>query len=74
MQLRLNLLNKTSEEMIYEEMARIEHQADKIRRGVFARCSDLSLKIGALEQEIEALKHQLWVISHERTIAESIRK
>ncbi len=66
LQLEMNLLNKTPAQLADERMDRIEASVDKVRRGVFAKATDLSLRLTYLESEIEALKHQLWVMGESR--------
>ena len=56
------LLFPDDKDQVYREIDTLSKSIEKVRRGVFRRTTELSSKVSALEEEIEALKHQIWIL------------
>lgn len=66
--IQLELIPLTELEKIYKEFTEVKESSDKVRRGIFAKNTDLAKKVDVLTCEIESLKAQLitmneWIIS-----------
>ncbi len=67
--IQLELIPLTEIEKLYKEFTEVKESSDKVRRGVFAKTTDLAKKVTELTCQIENLQNQLttlyrWIIQH----------
>lgn len=66
--IQLDLIPPTELEKLYAEFKEVKESSDKVRRGIFAKNTDLAKKVDMLTCEIESLKAQLvtmneWILT-----------
>lgn len=66
--IQLDLIPPTELEKLYAEFKEVKESSDKVRRGVFAKATDLAKKVDVLTCEIDSLKAQLvtmtsWILT-----------
>lgn len=67
--IQLDLIPPTEIEKLYKEFTEVKESSDKVRRGVFAKHTELSKKVQELTCQIESLQNQMnmmanWIIQH----------
>jgi hypothetical protein len=61
--LQLDLIPPTELEKLYAEFREVKDSSDKVRRGIFAKHTDLSKKVQELTCQIENLQSQLIILN-----------
>jgi len=61
--IQLDLIPPTEAEKLYAEFKEVKESSDKVRRGVFAKQTDLSKRVEDLTCKLENLQKQLVVLS-----------
>lgn len=61
--IQLDLIPPTELEKLYAEFKEVKESADKVRRGIFAKNTDLAKKVQDLTCEIESLQKQIITLS-----------
>ena len=61
--IQLELIPLTEVEKLYKEFSEVKESTDKVRRGVFAKVTDLAKKVTDLTCQLESLQHQLIVMN-----------
>jgi len=61
--IQLDLIPPTQAEKLYKEFINVKESTDKVRKGVFAKHTELSKKVQDLTCQIESLQKQMIVMS-----------
>lgn len=57
--IQLDLIPLTEIEKLYKEFSEVKNSADKVRRGIFAKQTDLAKKVEDLTCQLETLQSQM---------------
>lgn len=61
--IQLELIPLTETEKLYKEFKEVKESSDKVRRGIFAKNTELAKKVTELTCQIESLKNQIMVMA-----------